>query len=473
MHKRTLFLIIVSFLFIFQISFAQTDNSIATQKFSVDALKKDFQTWRNTLEKSHANLYLYTSKERLDIVLDSMYQNITQPMTALEFYAYITPLVAIIKDGHNYVHPSDALMEYYNKHELFFPFHVTYLDKKLLIDMNLSADSTIAAGSEILNINGVSSEKIWNELIRRQPRDGNNETYPTWILNNWFREYYSYVFGHPTIFDLEIKTSQNNSYKVNVAARNKDTIYSIRKTKYPERTFANDYEKPIEWKQLSTNKTAILAIKTFSGKVKKKYHQPFKKTLKQAFNEFKNNQTENIILDLRDNQGGSQMYGIALVSYFLDQPFQFSNEIYGVKKGLASDEKDRLKQKSSHLTKLHKPKKQHFTGNVYVLINGGSFSASAMVSTCLQVNKRAVFIGEETGGNSTVLTGTFMAKTKTTLPNTQIICDKPDYKIIYKDILLNDGHGVYPEYRVQPTIQDIIDNKDVALNYALEMIRKK
>ena len=225
---------------------AENTTDISKQVYTIEALKEDFQTWRNTLGKTHANLYLYTTKKRLDIVFDSMSQNINKPMTALEFYTYITPLVSVIKDGHNYIHPSDALVDYYNKNELFFPFHVTYsVDKKLLIDMNLSTDSTILAGTEIISINGISTEKIWSELIRRQPRDGYNETYPIWVLNNWFREYYSYVFGHPATFELEIKTAENNIVKKNIQALKKETITATRKKIYPERQMVNENKEAI------------------------------------------------------------------------------------------------------------------------------------------------------------------------------------------------------------------------------------
>ncbi|MFN8284770.1 MAG: S41 family peptidase [Chitinophagales bacterium] len=464
---------IVCFMLSAQMLFAQTDTSIATQQFDVAALKEDFNTWRTALEKTHANLYLYNSKERMDVIFDSIYNNIKQPMTAIEFYGYITPLVAIIKDGHNYIHPNDALVEYYNKNELFFPFHVFYsTGKKLYIDMNLSGDSTIALGAEILSINSISVEKIWNELIRRQPRDGYNETYPTWILNNWFREYYSYVFGHPAKFDLEIKTPENTIIKKEVAALPKEMITAARKKKYPERKMVNENDKAIYVQFLDSDKTAVLDIKTFSEKMKKEYKQSFKKTITEFFEQVKNKQTQNLILDLRNNQGGAAEYGIHLVSYLLDKPFIFTKAYFAVNKLAASNTDNRLRNVKNGLIDLQKPNKNNFNGNLYVLINGGSFSCSGMVCAALEVAKRAVFIGEEAGGNKSVLTSLFSLKTKTTLPNTKIICDKPDYRTILTDLSKNDGHGVFPNYLLQPTITDIIKNDDVVLDYALKMIRK-
>lgn len=453
---------------------AEDNNDISKQVYTIEALKKDFQTWQTTLEKTHANLYLYNSKERLDIIFDSMYQHINQPMTALEFYAYISPLVSVIKDGHNYIHPGDALVEYYNKNELFFPFHVTFsTDKKLYVDMNLSGDSTILIGSEIISINGLPSEKIWNELLKRQPRDGYNETYPTWILNNWFREYYSYVFGHPTNFELEIKTAENDIIKKNVHALNKETITANRKKIYPERQMVNESKEAIRLKQMDSIKTAILKIKTFSGKIKKEYHQAFKKTISKIFKQIANAQTENLILDLRNNQGGAASYGIYLVSHLLNQPFFFTKEYNSVRKNNPRISENSLKRVRNGLSKIKKPNKDNFKGKLYVLINGGSFSCSGMVCSCLESNNRATFIGEETGGNRTVLTSLFGLKTKTVLPNTKIVCDKPNYQTIIKDIALNDGHGTFPTHLVQSTINDIIENKDVVLEYTLKLIHKK
>ena len=112
---------------------AQENNETNVQTYSINELKEDFLVWRKKLENKHANLYLYRSKDELDKIFDSMYLGIDTAMTALQFYSYISPLVSIIKDGHNYIHPNNKLTDYYDSHALFFPFHVSYLDKKLWI----------------------------------------------------------------------------------------------------------------------------------------------------------------------------------------------------------------------------------------------------------------------------------------------------------------------------------------------------
>ena len=44
-------------------------------------------------------------------------------------------------------------------------------------------------------------------------------------------------------------------------------------------------------------------------------------------------------------------------------------------------------------------------GELLVLINGGSFSSTAILCACLRRDQRALFIGEETGGNAHIISG--------------------------------------------------------------------
>lgn len=470
MQKTIVVLILMSYSSLIH---AQKYNELTVQTFSITELKKDFIVWRKTLEKTHANLYLYVSKKELDKTLDSFYTHINTPMTALEFYSYISPLVSIIKDGHNYIHPSNNLTEYYNKNALFFPFHVSYLDKRLLIDMNLSTDTTINVGAEILSINGIDADTIMNELLRRMPRDGYNSTYPLWILNEWFREFYSYVFGHPTTFNLSIKPVENITLSKTINALSKDSILHTRKKLYPDRVMVNENKKAITYNNIDSLKTGILKIYTFSHKIKKEYNQSFKKSIKSIFKAIEKNKTENLILDLRNNQGGKSTYGAYLLSYLLDKPFAYVKEYFIVRKTQMNSKDNRLKKRLVNSTRKTKPNKNSFSGKVFLLINGGSFSNSGIISSILETLKRAVIIGDETGGNKSVLTSSFSIKTYTTLPNTKIVCDKPDYSTIIRDIDLNDGHGVFPTHKVIPTINDIINSNETELNFTLDLIRRK
>ncbi|MCK5111483.1 MAG: S41 family peptidase [Arcobacteraceae bacterium] len=97
--------------------------------------------------------------------------------------------------------------------------------------------------------------------------------------------------------------------------------------------------------------------------------------------------TKGIILDLRNNPGGSLAQSIKTVDLFVD-------------KGIIVSQKGRDPKQDKHydatkeatLTKVQ----------MVVLVNGGSASASEIVSGALQDHKRAVIVGEKTFGKGSV-----------------------------------------------------------------------
>lgn len=74
-----------------------------------------------------------------------------------------------------------------------------------------------------------------------------------------------------------------------------------------------------------------------------------------------------------------------------------------------------------------------------------------------------MFIGEEAGGNRTVLSG---SPKNFQLPNTHIACSVSTrlWRLVDRP---NDGHGVMPTILVQPDIQDVISGRDLVLERAL------
>ncbi len=97
--------------------------------------------------------------------------------------------------------------------------------------------------------------------------------------------------------------------------------------------------------------------------------------------------TKGIILDLRNNPGGLLDQAVDLVDIFVD-------------KGDIVSQKGRHEADKRVYTASHR--KTLTTVPVVVLINGGSASASEIVSGALQDHKRAVLVGENTFGKGSV-----------------------------------------------------------------------
>lgn len=135
--------------------------------------------------------------------------------------------------------------------------------------------------------------------------------------------------------------------------------------------------KSVKAKTIDKN-VLYLRISSFDNNVAKQLTKYIKKYGKQ---------TKGIVLDLRNNPGGALGQAIKTVDIFVD-------------KGIIVSQKGRTKKDSeaymasSYATLTQVP--------MVVLVNGGSASASEIVSGALQDLKRAVIIGEVTFGKGSV-----------------------------------------------------------------------
>lgn len=119
-----------------------------------------------------------------------------------------------------------------------------------------------------------------------------------------------------------------------------------------------------------------------------------------------------------------------------------------------------------------KPKlKNHYDKNILVLINGGSFSASCLVSAYLKSDNKAIFIGEETGGTIEGCNAGIMPNYK--LPNTKIKIRMPAFRVIHDVSPTLTRHGILPDYKIHFTLDDLILRKDLELSKAMELIHTK
>ena len=107
---------------------------------------------------------------------------------------------------------------------------------------------------------------------------------------------------------------------------------------------------------------------------------------------------------------------------------------------------------------------------MYVLINGGSFSASSIISSNLKGSKKATFVGTETGGADNGCVAGIMPVW--TLPHSKLdlrfglmTCEAP-YKAE------QDGRGIFPDKAITPTLIDRINGTDPELEWVLNNCKK-
>jgi len=354
---------------------------------------------------------------------------------------------------------------------LFLPYTIYSVGEKLYCTKNCTANNSIKDGNEILSINGITSKEIISTMLNRQLRDGYNETYPRWIMNTYFRGYYSFIYGHPSQFTIAYKEKDvEKIFTTNALLL--DSIRYYRKEKYPV-TSANDISsKGISLVIRKEIATATITIKSFDNSTyKKEYKQSYTKEIRNYFKTIRQNNIHHLVIDIRGNQGGNPVYIRQLLTRLFNHRFVMAIQAGKVKNPGASEWTDRNKKKHFPRYAIGKfsPKKKAFTGKLYVLINGGTYSAAGQFSSVIEKYSRGIFIGEEAGGNKAIIGGFFFPR-KTSLPHTGIEISPARLYTFYREPNTNNGHGVYPTYTIVPSIQDIGEGRDPVMELALNLI---
>ncbi|QKJ29010.1 hypothetical protein HQ865_04320 [Mucilaginibacter mali] len=425
--------------------------------------------------------------------LDDNFKSLDHLETETEFYKLLATTCARVNDEHLIPTPSkDYYLSLKNTHH-YLPFSLKIIDRRFYVLASAQPNSPIPAGSEILSINGRPVEDILNTLLPTIPSDGYIQTF-----NIRHLEDYS-MTEEENLFDLNypIFVEDTDAYRVeftDIADRSKKKVATL--TGLDEQTYKRFFYSrtkltaPLEFKYLKKD-IAYLRISSFLKWHRNRFKQDFTVLYDSVFTTLNLKHTKNLILDLRNNEGGDGT-GEKLLTYLLTKPYKHFEAAELKFKGYApvaeylENGKDllfadslvnqtstgmyQLKNKYMPLLGKQQPNATHYKGNLYVLINGASGSMAAVVANFLKGNGRAVFIGEESGG--TMEGNTSHNIGRLVLPHTKIRVQIPLVKTT-NALAFTKGRGVEPEYAVSPKIDDILKGADTELNFALDLISSK
>lgn len=432
--------------FVPTIAFGQSDF------YSKQKVRDDLTYLQSKLIDQHPNIHIYTSKEKFF----DFFENITMQdsLTDLEVYNLITTSNEVVKDGHTLFYPNKKWKENNNLNGLFIPLQPFWDGSKLYLSKNYSNSDELQIGVEIVSINGIESSELIQGMLKKMMNDGNNFNYSTWVLNTFFYEYFSYFYGCRDEYLIKIDNGElEKDVKVEGIAK-PELFKNIRNQE-------KGSDKGIHLEIDKEKSIGILTIKDWHKDVLRSYYkQKFIPEIKKVINSIESNNIQNLIIDARNNQGGKLKYSKYLLSYLLSEPFVLVEQYYKKKKG-------KIVECNGPQSGAHQPMSRNFKGNVYVLINGGSFSNTGIFSSVLRKHQRAIFIGEETGGSEFVLCG---SQKKITLPNTGVEIELPRLQFMIKAHGDNELNSVIPDYYIEPKIEYIVEQKDKDLEFAIELI---
>ena len=504
--------------FLFACKSVQQSNGQFYEVRSPGQLQSDVDYVHKKLTKYHPQLYRYISKEILDYKFDSLKASITTSMPATDFYLKLSPVVAAVRQGHATLSIPYSVDEAEREsirqlgYRPWFPFKAEFLNERFYILKDSRKTTEIEPGTEIISINGLSPAEIFMKYRNSISRDGYNETL---IPKKFSTMLYYYLKEHQEKTEVDYKLRYKDSVWVySLKYQSQKPSASIPQPKTPAPLQKKKSNKPKEIKDqpvlLSRSKTrmfrfykgdssiAVMRIDNFD----KDAYKPF---YRKSFDLLTSAGTKVLILDLRDNPGGYAKDAAELYSYLTDSSIQFNRELeLTSRQSLLQNYRFLSKVKSPLVkpiistmatmasippsitlrkegegrysyheksSKRIEPKANHFTGKVYVLINGGTFSAASLLASNLKGSGRAVFIGTETGGAENGCVAGFLPVL--TLPYSKLSLRFGLAAVEPYYARGKEGHGIFPDIEVMPSLEDRLKGVDVELKRAIDEVKRK
>lgn len=396
------------------------------QKLSPAQQISDFDDLCSKLESVHPDLYLYQSKKEYENNKMKIKASMTDSIKISDFYFKIAPFIANIKDGHSMMLPpiTSDFVSYVKKDGKTMPLRIKAVENVFVVDYPIVMNSGFNEGDTIFSINGVDSKDILKkayDLWRSEEDNGIKEaavnTYLSLLFWHMYRWDDSYVFMVKHGNTIEKKhlegVPQSMAMKVRRErlSKNKPESFSCK--------FSSDYTQ------------ATLIIRNVYNE------KALKEFCDSVFKEINYRKIPEIIIDMRNNTGGSSQCVERLISYFPHPEYVlYSKSQIKVSTYSKAYNKERHPEIYSQICNIpdgelfvvkesliedNRKEANLYRGKIIVLVNNKTYSGASSFAHVM--NKLGIASVEGETGCPTVYFGNFLPFT---LPNSKI-----DYYITF------------------------------------------
>ena len=401
-------------------------SSVLGQKLSPAQQISDFDDLCSKLESVHPDLYLYQSKKEYENNKMKIRASFTDSISISDFYLKIAPFMANIKDGHSMMLPpiTSDFVAYAKRDGKTMPLRIKAVGNVFIVDYPIVMNSGFNEGDTIFSINGADSKDIlkkaydlWGSEKDNGIKEAAVNTYLSLLFWHMYRWCDSYVFmvkhgskiekkyleGVPQSLALKVKRERQS--------KNKPESFSCK--------FSSDYTQ------------ATLIIRNVYNE------KALKEFCDSVFKEINYRKIPEIIIDMRNNTGGSSQCVERLISYFPHLEYVlYSKSQIKVSTYSKAYNKERHPEIYSQICNIpdgelfvvkesliedNRKEANLYRGKIIVLVNNKTYSGASSFAHVM--NKLGIASVEGETGCPTVYFGNFLPFT---LPNSKI-----DYYITF------------------------------------------
>ena len=453
-----------------------------------EAANADLEMLQKIMVQMHPGLDIYTSQQEFAALVEQSRVQVGDTIKLREFFMRCARITDLVRCGHTYASVPLACQMKLQYATKMFPVPLMFIDQKAYVNHH---QSKIPCGAEVLSINNVDMDEIVQVLMPLVTGDGYVNTFRYKFLGEMFSISYATAYGEAKQFQVQYRTLKGETNTIRVAG-----VSSHRLEQLMESVALGGTQDEAYRMSRPREDTVLMAIDTFDNGQGSPPFRIYRKLVTKAFAMM--HQTDaiaNLILDLRQNDGGYTRSEMFLYSFLANKPFKEMSSGQTNRNSIAFRELLSRNYQSRGVIKYFDrrlqremvaedgqtwelqdewivqgvPSEHRFKGNVFVLTGGRTHSAASAICTRLKEHGGAVFIGEETGG----VEGVFTAGTTLyyELPNTGVELAVPILKYNNLAKMPKDaGRGIVPNHKVSIRPEDLVSGEDRVLDFTLELI---
>lgn len=464
-------------------------QDLKNEGLSAAQIERDVNLAKEAFTRIHPGYDRFTEQATLTAAWDDIIARSKSGMTMGEFYLDMSETLAKIRCDHTKAELPSPLKTERKTAPVYLPFAWTIIGDRAIVT-NAGTASNLQKGDEILTIDGRTIVELQTALHKYIPVDGYNDH----IKNTAMTDGSEHMGGAVDHFGAFLFDPQETAL-INVkSAEGEAKQITVNRVGYDVRRKALVIDKNTDFPNSVTyqswgDKAAYLRIDSFVN-----YRDPVKpgKILDPIFEQLEAEGRDKLVLDLRENGGGSTDVSQKLFSYFIDTPTQMKKaaivktlNMDGIRDYLWTWDKKALNPSKIAFTKTEtgeyalrpffyddvkkvKPSKHGFDGELIILTSRTNSSGSTNFTSVIQAQRDVTLIGEKTGGNPAGPTaGTIFFMT---LPESKMRLRLPAIRYENNVETFVKGQGLVPDISVPTTIEDIRNGNDPALEIAKRIV---
>ncbi len=451
----------------------------AAPELSAEQAQRDLRILKRALVDLHPGLYRYATPAQIDAGFAAAQAEVAGGASRAQLYLLATRLAAAVRCGHTWVNPANqppAVQAMLGRQTL--PLVLRWVEGRILVVA--SAAPAVPAGSELLAIEGLSPAKIAAALMPYLRADGSSDGKRLVQLDDdanggAMQRLFPLLFPPgPEGWRLRLANGREVRAPVLTAAEREQALRA-----------AGWRERDPAWRLRVDAGVAVLTLPSFAFWDHRFDGAAF---LDRTFDELAQRGIDRLVIDLRDNEGGDDALGRALLSHLIARPYTqpgsrresaYERVPYVVARyldtwdfgffdrtGLVTKTAGRNWALPDSPPTVVMPAARPFKGRVVALVGPNNSSAGYLLARDLKASGAATLLGRPTGGNRRGLNGGQLAWI--TLPASGAAVDIP--------LVANFAPGDPPDASVQPDVvvrprwADVAAGVDTELAAALRLL---